>query len=68
MVTCVQLDTSHVSRGVTVWREKVLRYIRNCNIILRYAFLEHFSTLRFTTHGSRSLDILSEFLVIPSLT
>jgi len=28
-VTRVQLDASHVSRGVTVRREKVLRYIRN---------------------------------------
>jgi len=31
MVTRVQLDASHVSRGVTVRREKVLRYIRNSN-------------------------------------
>ena len=29
MVTRVQLDASHMSRGVTVRREKVLRYIRN---------------------------------------
>ena len=45
MVTCVQLDVNHVSRGVTVRREKVLRYIRNSNEILRYARLEHFFTL-----------------------
>ena len=41
MVTRVQLDVSHVSRGVTVKREKVLRYIRNSNKLLRYARLEH---------------------------
>ena len=29
MVTRVQLDVSHASRGVTVRREKRLRYIRN---------------------------------------
>jgi len=45
MVTRVQLDTSHVSRGVTVKREKVLRYIRNSKGLLRYAFSEHWSTL-----------------------
>jgi len=28
MVTRVQLDVSHVSRSVTVWREKVRRYIK----------------------------------------
>jgi len=62
MVTRVQLDASHVSRGVTVRREKVLRYIRNSKRLLRYALLEHFSTLseywlstlRFTAHGSLS--------------
>ena len=69
MVTRVQLDASHVSRGVTVRREKVLSYIRNSNRLLRYALLEHFSTLlehfstlseywlstlRFTVHGSLS--------------
>jgi len=37
MVTRVQLDTSHVSRCVTVRREKVRRYIRNPNELLRYA-------------------------------
>ena len=45
MVTCVQLDASHVSRGVTIRREKALRYIRNSNELLRYARLEHFFTL-----------------------
>ena len=29
MVTRVQLDVSHVSGGITVRREKKLRYIRN---------------------------------------
>ena len=29
MVTRVQLDASHMSRGVTVRKEKKLRYIRN---------------------------------------
>ena len=45
MVTRVQLDASHVSRGVTVRREKMHRYIRNSNELLRYACLEHFFTL-----------------------
>ena len=53
MVTRVQLDTSHVSRCVTVRREKVHRYIRNPNELLRYArsrillyACENLSTLR----------------------
>ena len=37
MVTRVQLDVSHVSRCVTVRREKVHRYIRDSNELLRYA-------------------------------
>ena len=45
MATGVQLDASHVSRGVTVRREKMHRYIRNTNELLRYARLEHFFTL-----------------------
>jgi len=45
MATRVQLDASHVSGGVTVRREKVLRYIRNSNELPRYARLEHFFTL-----------------------
>ena len=45
MATGVQLDASHVSRGVTVRREKMNRYIRNSNELLRYARLEHFFTL-----------------------
>ena len=39
MVTSVQLDASHVSRCVTVRREKMHRYIRNPNELLRYACL-----------------------------
>ena len=37
MVTRIQLDASHVSRCVTVRREKVCRYIRDPNELLRYA-------------------------------
>ena len=37
MVIGVQLDASHVSRCVTVRREKVNRYIRDSNELLRYA-------------------------------
>ena len=37
MVTRVQLDASHVSRCVTVRREKAHRYIRDPNELLRYA-------------------------------
>ena len=36
MVTRVQLDASHVSRCVTVRREKAHRYIRDPNELLRY--------------------------------
>ena len=36
MVTRVQLDASHVSRCVTVRREKVPRYTRDSNKLLRY--------------------------------
>ena len=45
MVTRVQLDASHMFRCVTVRREKVHRYIRDSNELLRYARLEHFFTL-----------------------
>ena len=48
MVTRVQLDASHVSIGVTVKREKVHRYIRDPNELLRYASSEHFFTLENT--------------------
>ena len=54
MVTRVQLDASHVSRCVTVRREKAHRYIRDPNELLRdtrvfeYFFYacENLSTLR----------------------
>ena len=53
MVTRVQLDASHVSICVTVRREKVHRYIRDSNELLRYARFrillyawENLSTLR----------------------
>ena len=60
MVTRVQLDASHVSRGVTVRREKVLRYIRNSNELMRYARSEHFFTLlRILEYAER---ILARFL------
>ena len=53
MATHVQLDASHVSRCVTVRREKVHRYIRDSKELLRYARFrillyacENLSTLR----------------------
>ena len=49
MVTRVQLDASHVSRGVTVRREKALRYIRNSNELLRYA---RFRTLLYACENT----------------
>ena len=62
MVTRVQLDTSHVSRGVTVRREKVLRYIRNSNELLSYACLEHFFTLvRILEYAERIFARFLEF-------
>ena len=48
MVTRVQLDASHVSRCVTTRREKVHRYIRDSNKLLRYARLDYFFTLART--------------------
>ena len=69
MVTRVQLDTSHVSRCVTVWREKVRRYIRDSNELLRYARLdlllyasEFWVRWERILHGS--LEFLSFLLVI----
>ena len=37
MMARVQLDASHVSRSVTARREKVSRYIRVSQRLLRYA-------------------------------
>ena len=62
MVTRVQLDASHVSGGVTVRREKVLRYLRNSNELLRYARLEHFFTLlRILEYAERAFARFLEF-------
>ena len=62
MVTRVQLDTSHVSRGVTVRGEKMHRYIRNSNELLRYARLEHFFTLlRTLEYAERDFARFLEF-------
>ena len=76
MVTRVQLDASHMSRCVTVRREKVHRYIRDSNELLRYAhfrlFLyacENLSTLR--ENFARFLRVLKfslSILVVQSLT
>ena len=68
MVTRVQLDGSHVSRNVTVWREKVRRYIRVSNELLRYASLDCFFTLASLEYAERefvhgSLEFLSFLLV-----
>jgi len=68
MVTRVQLDESHVSRCVTVRREKVLRYIRNSNELrkvrafrtLLYA-CENLSTLR--ENIARFLKFLAFLLI-----
>ena len=68
MVTRVQLDASHVSRCVTVRREKVHRYIRDSNELLRYARLDCFFTLASLEYAERefvhgSLEFLSFLLV-----
>ncbi len=58
----------HVSRWVTVWREKVPRYIRDSNELLRYARLDCFFTLASLEYAQReflhgSLEFLSFLLV-----
>ena len=76
MVTRVQLDASHVSRCVTVRREKVHRYIRDSNELLRYARLDCFFTLASLEYAERellhgSLEFLSfslSILVVQWLT
>ena len=55
MVTRVQLDPSHVSRCVTVRREKVHRYIRDSNELLRYAHSDYFFTLASFEYTEREL-------------
>ena len=59
MVTRVQLDASHVSRCVTAWREKVRRYIRDSNELLRYARLDYFFKLASFEYAER------EFCTVP---
>jgi len=59
MVTRVQLDASHVSRCVSIWREKVRRYIRDSNELLRYARLDYFFTLVSFEYAER------EFCTVP---
>jgi len=68
MVTRVQLDANHVARCVTVWREKVHRYIRDSNELLRYARSDYFFTLTSFEYAEReflhgSLEFLSFLLV-----
>ena len=56
MVTRVQLDASHVQV------EKMHRYIRNSNELLRYARLEHFFTLlRTLEYAERGFARFLEF-------
>jgi len=54
MVTRVQLDVSHVSRCVTVRREKVHRYIRDSNELLRY------TRFRLLLYACKNLSTLRE--------
>ena len=68
MLTRVQLDASHVSRYVTVKREKVHRYIRHSNELPRDARLDCFFTLASLEYAEReflhgSLEFLSFLLV-----
>ena len=51
----VQLDASHVSRCVTARREKVPRYIRVPNELLRYARSDYFFTLASLEYTEREL-------------
>ena len=50
MMARVQLDASHVSRCVTARREKVFRYIRVSNELLRYGHVQivFFTSLEYT--------------------
>ena len=64
----VQLDASHVSRCVTARREKLPRYIRVSNELLRYARSDCFFTLASLEYAERelvhgSLEFLSFLLV-----
>jgi len=51
----VQLDASHMSRCVTARREKVPRYIRVPNELLRYAHSDYFFTLASLEYTEREL-------------
>ena len=55
MMARVQLDASHVSRCITARREKVPRYIRVSNELLRYARSDHFFTLASLEYTEREL-------------
>jgi len=55
MMARVQLDASHVSRCVTARREKVPRYIRVSNELLRYARSDFFFTLACLKYAEREL-------------
>ena len=59
MVTRVQLDASHVSRCVTVWREKVHKYIRDSIELLRYTRLDYFFTLASFEYAEREFCTVS---------
>ena len=67
MVTRVQLDASHVSRCVTVRREKVHRYIRDSNELLRYArfrlLLLRLRELEYAEREFCAVPVLSFLLV-----
>jgi len=63
MVTHVQLDASHVSRCVTVRREKGHRYIRDSNELLRYArFRLLLLRLRELEYAEREFCMVPEIL------
>ena len=68
MVTRVQLDTRHVSRCVTVRREKMHRYIRNPNELLRYArfriLLLRLRELEYAEREFRTVPEVLSFLLV----
>jgi len=62
MVIRVQLDTSHVSRCVTVRRKKMHRYIRNPNELLRYARFRILLYVRELEYAEREFCTVPEVL------
>ena len=69
MVTRVQLDASHMSRCVTVRREKMHGYIRNPNELLRYArFRILLLRLRELEYAEREHRTIPEVLSFPQRT